>query len=111
MGIATMRNRTSASGVGVTATGALLLWTALLPGRIYADANVQPTSDRLTTKHRVADIVNHPAFKGFGELLMPWDDNGKYYDTRLDQVGRAQHGAMVAAVPTILRCPEKPEPS
>src|SRR4051812_39536825 len=67
-----MRDRTSVRAVGVSAAGALLLLMAVLPGRIYADGNVQPRSDPLTTKHRVADIVNHPAFKGFGELVLPW---------------------------------------
>lgn len=41
----------------------------------------------LTTEHRVVDIVKHPAFKGFGELLLPWADNRGYYDTRLERVG------------------------
>src|SRR5436190_13152633 len=47
---------------------------------------VQTKDDRLTTKHRIADVVSHTAFKGFGELLLPWDDNTRYYDTRLDRV-------------------------
>ncbi len=47
----------------------------------------QAETDHLTTNHRVLDIVNHPAFKGFGQLLLPWDDNASYYDTRLERVG------------------------
>jgi len=54
---------------------------------VHADEKVQQPSNLLTKKHHILDIVNHPAFKGFGELLLPWDDNSKYYDTRLDQVG------------------------
>jgi acetyl esterase/lipase len=41
----------------------------------------------LTTENYIRDIVNHPAFKGFGELLLPWNDNSEYYDTRLTSVG------------------------
>ena len=29
----------------------------------------------LTVDHRVLDIVKHPAFQGFGELMLPWADN------------------------------------
>jgi len=47
----------------------------------------QPKKGHLTTNDYVRDIVNHPAFKGFGELILPWDDNTDYYDTRLNQVG------------------------
>ena len=41
----------------------------------------------LTTDNYVRDIVNHPSFKGFGELLLPFDDNTGYYNTRLVNVG------------------------
>lgn len=41
----------------------------------------------LTTSDYVRDIVNHPAFKGFGELLLSYDNNSSYYDTRLSNVG------------------------
>jgi acetyl esterase/lipase len=37
----------------------------------------------LTADSYVRDIVNHPAFSGFGELLLTRDDNSSYYDTRL----------------------------
>lgn len=47
----------------------------------------QAKSDHLTTNQRVRDIVNHPAFKGFGELVLPWADNAEYLDTRLERVG------------------------
>ena len=53
------------------------------------DENVEPQKQKrhLTVNHFVRDIVRHPAFEGFGELMLPWDDNTKYYDTRLNQVG------------------------
>jgi acetyl esterase/lipase len=87
-----MKNRASGREVGLFATGVgctgvLLLLVVFLPSRVEADEKVQPRNNPLTTKHRVLDIVNHPAFKGFGELVLPWDDNSNYYDTRLDRVG------------------------
>jgi acetyl esterase/lipase len=41
----------------------------------------------LKTSDYVRDIVNHPAFEGFGELLLARDNNSSYYDTRLSDVG------------------------
>ncbi len=41
----------------------------------------------LTTNNYVRDIVEHPAFDGFGELLLPRDDNSGYYNTQLHNVG------------------------
>ena len=41
----------------------------------------------LTTNNYVSDIVNHSAFNGFGELLLPWDDNFRYYNTPMRNVG------------------------
>ena len=43
-------------------------------------------SDHLTTDNYVRDIINHPAFRGFGELLLPLDNNSGYYNTRLSEV-------------------------
>jgi acetyl esterase/lipase len=37
----------------------------------------------LTTDSYIKDIVNHPAFMGFGERLLPRDDNSSYYETRI----------------------------
>ena len=50
------------------------------------------TTDRtdmqhLTTAHRVRDIVEHPAFHGFGELLLSRDNNTAYYNTPLTDIG------------------------
>lgn len=41
----------------------------------------------LTASHYIRDIVNHPAFKGFGELLLPRDINSGSYNTQLRNVG------------------------
>ncbi len=43
--------------------------------------------NHLTTNSNIGDIVNHPAFKGFGELLLPRDNNSGYYNTQLRNVG------------------------
>jgi acetyl esterase/lipase len=47
----------------------------------------QTNRGHLTTNNVIRDIVSHPAFKGFGELMLPRDGNADYYDTRLNQVG------------------------
>ena len=41
----------------------------------------------LTLTQTVGDLANHPAFRGFGELLLPWDANARYYATSLSKVG------------------------
>ena len=41
----------------------------------------------LTTNNYVSDIVNHLAFKGFGELMLPRDDNSGSYNIQLSNVG------------------------
>lgn len=43
--------------------------------------------DHLTTSNFIRDIVNHPAFEGFGELLLPRDNNSQYYNTQLSNAG------------------------
>ena len=40
----------------------------------------------LTTTDLVQDIVKHPAFKGFGELMLPWDNNSSYYQTSINNI-------------------------
>src|SRR3954467_2012218 len=40
----------------------------------------------LTLNHTIGDIVNHAAFQGFGELLLPWENNSSYYYTSLRNV-------------------------
>ncbi len=47
----------------------------------------QTKKAHLTTDDYVRDLVNHQAFKGFGELMLPGDDNTSYYNTPLNQVG------------------------
>lgn len=61
---------------------------------------MQTRQNHLTVDDSVRDVVNHPAFKEFGELLLPWEDNSRYYDTRLTQVGSLMpyHGNVNADV-------------
>jgi acetyl esterase/lipase len=40
----------------------------------------------ITTNDSVHHIVNHPAFSGFGNCILPWDDNTRFYDTPLNNV-------------------------
>ena len=40
----------------------------------------------LTANNLVQDIVKHPAFKGFGELMLPWDNNSSYYQTSINNI-------------------------
>jgi acetyl esterase/lipase len=51
------------------------------------NGNNSNTGAHLTTNDYVRDIVNHPAFEGFGDLLLARDNNSSYYDTRLTNVG------------------------
>lgn len=44
-------------------------------------------NSHLTLDSRVGDIVGHPAFAGYSQLLLPWDDNSSYYNTPLRRVG------------------------
>jgi acetyl esterase/lipase len=48
--------------------------------------NGNGTGAHLTTGGYVRDIVNHPAFEGFGDLLLARDNNAPYYDTPLSNV-------------------------
>lgn len=72
-------------------------------GKDNTDSNISQNevsggmNDHLTTGNFVRDIVNHPAFKGFGELLLPRDDNSGYFNTRLTDIGTLMpyHGHVV----------------
>jgi hypothetical protein len=41
-----------------------------------------------TPDNHVRDIVRHPAFLGFGGLLLPRDNNSRYYNTNLSDIAR-----------------------
>jgi acetyl esterase/lipase len=45
------------------------------------------TGEHLTADHTISDLLNHPAFAGFGRLLLPWDDRTYDGSMRLRDVG------------------------
>ncbi|MDR2064529.1 MAG: alpha/beta hydrolase, partial [Prevotellaceae bacterium] len=51
------------------------------------DGNNTGTGTYLTVNDYVRDIVNHPAFDGFGELLLSRDNNSSYHNTSISNVG------------------------
>ena len=51
------------------------------------DRNANGIYAHITTNDSVRHIVNHPAFKGFGQYLLPWDNSTNYDDTPLRNVG------------------------
>ncbi len=70
----------------------LIILALILISSCYPPINEMPgkiTSqyDHLSTKNIVSDIVRHTAFKDFGELLLPRDNNSDYYDTKLSDIG------------------------
>jgi hypothetical protein len=77
-------------------------WVLLLAVLSYCakkevDSSMSNTSENLiigsvlTLSHRVGDIVNHKAFNGFGELLLPYDNNAAYGSTSLRDVATLMH--------------------
>ena len=48
--------------------------------------NMNGSFAHLTTSDSVRHIVDHPAFKGFGQYLLPRDNDTSYYDTPLRNV-------------------------
>lgn len=68
----------SDNGTGKTVTG---------NGTVGGSNNGSQTEGQLTVNSYVRDIVNHPAFEGFGELMLPYDNNSSYYDRQLANVG------------------------
>jgi hypothetical protein len=43
---------------------------------VRRDRGAVVTGTHLSVGHRIRDVLNHPAFTGYGELLLPWDDRG-----------------------------------
>ena len=50
--------------------------------RNSAEAQSSQNSGHLNATNTIGDIVNHPAFSGFGERLLTRDDNSSYYKPR-----------------------------
>ena len=47
--------------------------TLFLSGYVEGGMEAQAKNKYLTTQQFVRDVVNHPAFKDFGELMLPWE--------------------------------------
>ena len=47
----------------------------------------EASSPHLKTENSIRDIFNHPAFSGYADHLLPWEDNSRYMTTSLRQVG------------------------
>lgn len=56
-------------------------------GNSNNENNKENVGEHLATSNYVRDIVNHPAFEGFGDLLLSRDNNSSYYNTLLSNVG------------------------
>lgn len=50
-------------------------------GERMTEQAIGTKGDHLTADHTILDLLNHPAFAGFGRLLLPWDDRS--YDNRM----------------------------
>ncbi|MCX7787818.1 MAG: alpha/beta hydrolase [Spirochaetes bacterium] len=61
--------------------GFIALMVLLGVGPIGADQGMTNPFKDVTSKDLVKDVIEHPAFKGFGRLLFPWDD--REYDPNL----------------------------
>ena len=65
----------------------------ITPSRSRAVETVQQQPNgkdaRLTADSRIRDLLNHPAFAGFGRLLLPWDDRAYDQNMRLGDLGIA----------------------
>src|SRR4030042_2691741 len=53
---------------------------------LVEETNVKGSLAHLTTNDSVHHIVNHSAFKGFSQYLLPWDNSTNYYNTPLNNV-------------------------
>lgn len=64
------------------------------------EGNGNESYAHITTNDSVHHIVNHPAFKGFSQLILPWDNNTHYYNTPLSNVGSLMpyHGHVTPSI-------------
>jgi acetyl esterase/lipase len=53
---------------------------------LVEERNAKGRLAHLTTNDSVQHIVNHSAFKGFSQYLLPWDNSTNYYNTPLKNV-------------------------
>lgn len=60
---------------------------ALSGGSSTAEKPGAPALRHLSTRDSIGDILEHPAFTGFGRLVLPWDDRAYDVSMRLRDVG------------------------
>ena len=46
---------------------------------------------KITTNDSVINIINHPAFAGFGQYIFPWDDRVYDGDMTMGQISSLCH--------------------
>jgi acetyl esterase/lipase len=66
---------------------ALLLVLAPVPERVREVDVGGRAGGHLTPRSSLRDLLNHPAFAGFGDLLLPWDDRAYDQDMPLSDIG------------------------
>jgi acetyl esterase/lipase len=54
---------------------------------VRGNASEIVTGGRLSVDHSIRDVLNHPAFAGHGQLILPWDDRTYDRDMRLSNIG------------------------
>src|SRR4030095_14806507 len=54
---------------------------------IRHDDDAMVNGRKLSVGDRVRDVLEHPAFAGYGRLLLPWDDRPYDMDARLTSIG------------------------
>jgi len=59
----------------------MLVFIMACTGNSFGQSN-----GHLTVNNTAGDIVNHPAFSGFGERLLPRDNNSASYTTRISSI-------------------------
>ncbi|QQO07692.1 alpha/beta hydrolase [Breznakiella homolactica] len=64
----------------------LVFFTVFLSCGEHMEAQSSQNNSRLTAGNTVGDMVNHPAFSGFGERLLPRDNSTSHYDTRISNI-------------------------
>jgi acetyl esterase/lipase len=67
--------------LGTDALALLLCASCLGAGGTMPQPVSRRPGDLLTPDNTIGDLLNHPAFAGFGRLLLPWDD--RTYDSSL----------------------------
>jgi len=68
----------------MTLAGTAVVWCSVVAAVVASQsvtAGSAPTGGHLRVTDSLGDVLAHPAFAGFGRLLLPWDD--RRYDTAM----------------------------